>query len=214
MQTLKIDLDLTNTEDITQVIDIHNKLVDGKIIVTKIKRTYKSGVLVEEMYANNENRVHRDANSYGGEGPAIICYNKDKLITEESWYLKGKLHRDDDLPAQIYYSDNGKLIIKKVRCVNNGSQRNNDLPTTEMYHNVTGRLYYQDWRVNYSLHRDPAKGPAVILYDNDGHIQETKYYNRGVRIVSPKFDELKKLIKELNDREIDAIIKVINTFKK
>lgn len=103
--------------DIIEFTDVYNQMIGGKIVVTKIKRKYISGFLVMESYLNEENQLHRDANSYYGDGPAEIRYTRDnknhKIIIHEMWYKNGRTHRDNNLPAVISYSDDGKNIVLK-----------------------------------------------------------------------------------------------------
>jgi len=212
---LKLELDLVNNDKITQFINVYHVLIGGKIIVTKIKCTIKkkTGAIIRKEYANNENELHRDTNSYDGEGPAIIHYKNGNVISE-SWYSKGMLHRDDDLPAFTRYSDDGKTAILKEWYMNSTQYRNDDLPNVVGYYEATGKVSYVSWRVEGYLHRDPAKGPAHILYNEDGSIKESKYYNDGIKLVSPGLDELKKLILLLNNEEIAAVTNMIKLIKK
>lgn len=211
----KIELDLVNNDKKTQFINVYHVLIEGKIIVTKIKYTYdkKTGVIIRKEYADNENRLHRDANSYDGEGPAVINYKNGNVISE-SWYSKGMLHRDDGLPAFTRYSDDGKTTIMELWYMNSTQYRNDDLPNVVGYYEATGKVSYVSWRVEGYLHRDPAKGPAHILYDEDGSIKETKYYKNGIKIVTPGIDELKRLIPLLNNEEIAAVTNMIKLIKK
>lgn len=172
-------------QKVIKLTDVYNVMVDGKIITTRIKKFYINNVLRKETYMNNNFQEHRDANSYGGEGPAIIIYRKDgKTAILESWCINGKSYRDDDLPTTVEYNKEGKVIT---------------------------HLWFND---GSKLHRDPAKGPAHILYNEDGSIKESKYYNDGIKLVSPGLDELKKLILLLNNEEIAAVITMIKLIKK
>lgn len=96
---------------IIDIDDIKTIIIDGKTVVTKIRRTYVYDTLVKEKYFNEKDQIHRDANSYGGDGPAVIVYAA-QIIIHEAWYRNGKRHRDNNLPALIsYLADDGKTII-------------------------------------------------------------------------------------------------------
>lgn len=89
----------------------------AKLLSLKSKKHYVNGILYAETYFNDKNMIHRDANSYGGDGPAEIRYARDnknnKVVIHEMWYKNGKAHRDDNLPAMISYSDDGKTVTLK-----------------------------------------------------------------------------------------------------
>lgn len=89
---------------------IHN-LVDGKIIVTKILRTYFNNNLIEEKYQNSYNELHRDSNSCGGSGPAFIIYAGNTRA--EYWYRNGKLYLDEESKCCArYYKDD--VIVSEI----------------------------------------------------------------------------------------------------
>lgn len=84
---------------------------------------YNDKKLIRECYHNN-NLLHRD------NGPAYITYNDNEQIEIERWYRNGKLHRDDDLPAQINHINNsifyfvngikytpGKILADRVNSI-------------------------------------------------------------------------------------------------
>lgn len=91
-------MSLLHTEDI-----IHN-LIDGKIIVTRILRTYMNNNLIEEKYCNDKGELHRDSNSCEGIGPALILYVGN--VRFEYWYQNGKLYLDKESKCYArYYKD-------------------------------------------------------------------------------------------------------------
>jgi len=169
---------------IIEFTDVYNVMVDGKIITTKIKKLYINNVLRKETYINDNFKEHRDANSYGGEGPAIIVYRKDgKTPVLESWLINGKSYRDDDLPTTVEYNKEGKVIT---------------------------HLWFVD---TSKLHRDPAKGPAKINYVN-GNIYDVEYHVDGKRYEHPKVTLLHGMINGLNEEGLDKCINFINSWNK
>jgi hypothetical protein len=96
------------------------------------------------------------------------CHRVDADGTQY-WYLNGKYHRDNDLPAVIYANGD------QYWCQNGKCHRDNNLPA---FIGVNGD---QEWYRNDVRHRDD--GPAVIRADGlkrwyvDGvFIKETKKY--------------------------------------
>jgi len=207
-------------EERFETVDIRNKLVDGKIIVTKIKRVYKNGILRGEYYMNAEDQLHRDNNSYGGDGPAFVRYAEDgKTSTYEAWYQDNKSHRDDGLPAtQSYFVDDKyrKRLAEESWYVRNMRHRDGDFPSYVRY-NKEGKIMLQIWHKLGKVHRNPINGPASIEYNEDGTIDESKYKyvtNTDVIPVDPKVKELCNSIVNLTAEELDKYIKLIDLIKK
>lgn len=207
-------------EERFETIDIRNKLVDGKIIVTKIKRIYENGVLREEYYMNAGDQLHRDNNSYGGDGPAFVRYAEDgKTSKYEAWYQNDESHRDDGLPAtQSYFVDDKycKRLVEESWYVRNMRHRDGDFPSYVRY-NKEGKIMFQIWQKLGKVHRNPINGPASIEYNEDGTIDESKYKyvtNTDVIPIDPKVKKLCNSIVNLTAEELDKYIKLIDLIKK
>ena len=105
--------------------------------------------------------------------PAEITNCKDEKIIFEEYYQNGELHRDNDKPSKIIYED-GKMIFEKY--YQNGElHRDDDKPADINYEDgkIIRELYYQ----NGELHRDDGKH-AFIKYKNERMIFG-KYFQNG-----------------------------------
>jgi len=92
------------------------------------------------------------------------------------WYNEeGLLHRDNDLPAQIWYRGDD-YIISKVWYQNGELHRDNDLPA-EIWYRENGNIREKSWYQNEKYHR--IGGPAVIWYHEDGSIRKKDWYLNG-----------------------------------
>lgn len=118
---------------------------------------------------------------------------KDFLHTctesDEFYYFRGNLHRDDDLPAVIY-SDGTKEWWRHGE-----RHRDNDLPAVEFANwrewwtfgnlNRTNDLPaiehddLKEWWQNGKMHRD-QDFPAFVMYEN-GIVQQEEWWKEGVR---------------------------------
>jgi len=194
-------------------VDVHTDPING--IITKIERIYKDGVLHKEVYCNNKNRLHRDSNSYGGDGPAIIRYTKDgKAILSEYWYQNGEHHRDDGLPAITRYSNDGKEIISHEWMVRGKYKRDEDKPTYIVYNKTTGRTTLVIWKNDLdSIHRDPNKGPALMKYNFEGLLKERKYYINDVEYPNRNVALIYYAIHNMDDKKLEKCLTFIKSLE-
>ena len=82
------------------------------------------------------------------------------------WYNnKGKLHRDNDLPAQIWYKEDVTLIEK--HWFQNGKKHRIGGPAT-IWYDRKGNIEEECWYQYGKKHR--INGPAEIWYYEDGSI--------------------------------------------
>lgn len=119
-------------------------------------------------------------------GPAIINHGRN-----EGWYLNGKCHRDDDLPAQINFSNGLKEWYQQDK-----RHRDGDRPA------IVDNEGLKEWWQNDRRHRE--NGPAVIYPDGtkewwkNGVLQSThSEANLATSYVKP---ELNKLENELSQK--------------
>ena len=84
---------------------------------------------------------------------------------------KGQLHRENDLPATIWYNEDGS--IRQYWYQNGKRHRNNNLPA-EIWYNTDGLIIEESWWHNNKLHR--TNGPAIIYYDENGTIDFQIWY--------------------------------------
>ena len=69
--------------------------------------------------------------------PALIWYFKNGSKKYEEWFNNGKLHRENDLPALINYYKNGSIQIEEWWINGLRSRdRENDLPALIWYYNT------------------------------------------------------------------------------
>lgn len=178
-------------------------LVDGVIVVSYIKRTYKDKKLTKEIYYNADFKLdspfcdgeykpahieyvygskyeywYKDGKQHRDGGlPASILYHKNGLKRYESWYQNGHQHRDGDLPAQIEYYENGFKQYERWYFIDKLC-RDNDKPNLIKYDD-SGNIIEEQWfDSKHGTHRGGNK-PAVIKYNSSGEIIETKYFING-----------------------------------
>lgn len=195
-------------------VDVHTNPINGTI--TKIERTYKDGILHKEIYCNNKNKWHRDSNSYGGNGPAIIRYTKNgKSILSEYWYQNGLCHRDDGLPACTRYSNDGKEIISHEWMVRGEYERAEDMPTCIKYDETTGRTTLVIWKIDLGIiHRDPNKGPALMRYNYEGLLKEMKYYIHGTEFSNRKTALIYYAIHNMDNKKLEQCLAFVNSLSE
>ncbi len=90
----------------------------------------------------------------------------DTIFSVQQWRLCGRLHRDNDLPAQIYLEHGTKIYYRNGRIHRDCDEFGEDQPA--VYY-MTGALGYYD---NGNRHRNGDK-PAIVY--NDGGIEYYKY---------------------------------------
>jgi len=88
----------------------------------------------------------------------------------------GKLNRDNDLPADIGYYENGNKRYE-IWYVNGQCPRDGDLPTYVAYYEDGNKLF-ETWFVNGQFHRDGDR-PAKICYYENGNKRSEEWYVNG-----------------------------------
>ena len=104
---------------------------------------YAEGKLDRIVYDNDNKSIIRDVGK-----PTIITYDKDVIVGEE-YYVQGKLHRENDLPAKRRINNEGTLVLKWV--IHGMIYRDNYLPAVIQY-KKNGNIQKQ-WYENGKLHR-------------------------------------------------------------
>lgn len=100
----------------------------------------------------------------------------------ERWYnAEGLIHRDNDLPAEIYISKNTDEIIKEKWYRNGVLHRDGNLPSVIRRKYNDGNIYiaYEIWYKNGLKHRDNNE-PAKIL-NVPGYCTIRWYYINGMK---------------------------------
>lgn len=100
----------------------------------------------------------------------------------ERWYnAEGLIHRDNDLPAEIYISKNTDEIIKEKWYRNGVLHRDGNLPSVIRRKYNDGNIYiaYEIWYKNGLKHRDNNE-PAKIL-NVPYHCATQWYYINGIK---------------------------------
>jgi len=70
-----------------------------------IRGYYKTGVIASEEWNDQEGAQNR-----GGDKPAVINYYTNGKIKSEEWFSSGDEHRDNGLPAAIFYRPDGTVM--------------------------------------------------------------------------------------------------------
>lgn len=105
--------------------------------------------------------------------PAYIYRNYNNIITKQSWYCEGVLHRNDGY-ADIMTNNEGNIIY--VKWYKNGKLHNDNGPAYIQHYN-NGNIKSKTWYQNDIIHN--SNGPAIINYEEDGItiISESYYHN-------------------------------------
>jgi hypothetical protein len=110
---------------------------------------------------------------------------------DEIWHKEGKRHRDNDLPAVIYFNGS-KFWYKKGQL-----HRENDLPAV-IYADGT-----QKWYKDGEHHRE--NGPAVIWHDG-----EKEYWLNGRQVSEEEVMGKKYSIEDLKNMTVEELLKNLN----
>ena len=114
--------------------------------------------------------------------PAKIYYYKNGRVEEEIWYSNGKLHRENDLPALIKYYENRN--VKQEEWVINGLlHRENDLPALIRYHHNNGVIGIKMTEQWYNNDKLHRKNdlPALIKYYENRNVKQEEWVINGLR---------------------------------
>ena len=157
-------------------LDIIQNLIDGKIVVTHVLKTYENKILRKVSYLNEDKVIHRD-----DDLPASILYSEDgKNIVTKAWFKNGKKHRDGDKPAEIVYA---------------------------------GAKVTYTWCQNDEIHRTSKEGdkPALITYEGNKVIdlqlyKNSKKYYSGPGTAMLKYTHLNNTNRKKVDEFIDTLM--------
>ena len=85
-------------------------------------------------------------------------------VRSEVWFEDGKVHRDNDMPAAIYYRKDGS--VKSEKWLNDDKcHRDNDKPALIYYHkdgSIRSESWYKDG-VPYTPKEDTCDGKTVEI---------------------------------------------------
>lgn len=183
-----------------EIIDIMNKVVSlpnggSEIVVTKIKKVYQNGVLIEISYLNDKDQLHREGEesahvlyrpstnkiksevwALNGEIYKKIIYDTFSNKCTETWFKDGKMHRDGDLPAYIIYNEKGTFPRDLIWYQHGKIHREEDLPSIEWYNDIKGYVYYRSWCKNDVYYRENDL-PTVEKYNEQGIVTSQEWHS-------------------------------------
>ena len=108
--------------------------------------------------------------------PALIWYTDDGIMMSQYWYRDDRWHREGDLPAVINYREDGTIMTQGW--YRDGLRhRDGDEPTVISY-KEDGTIKLQRWYSKGRLHRE-GDGPAEIKYNESGAMVSQRYYRHG-----------------------------------
>ena len=71
-------------------------------------------------------------------------------VSSEAWFsADGQAHREDDLPAQIFYYENGR-VSSEIWYLNGQAHREDDLPAV-IHYDENGQVWSESWYLNGEL---------------------------------------------------------------
>ena len=139
-----------------------------------------SKIKSEHYYLNN--KLHRgvvieDHRSDTESKPSVIKYYPNGLIQHELYYKDNKIHRDNNLPAKIFYRTCGAIMCQAYAI--NGCIHNDNGPAHIEYYpsgNIKIIMYYKYNKCNNFFDTKDCKiKPAYIKYSEDGNVLKEKY---------------------------------------
>lgn len=89
--------------------------------MTNITKDQFWGILNEPEPAitiTNKYNIYRWYNDQGqihreNDLPAVIWYHEDGSVFKKCWYQNGQEHRENDLPGEIFFRYNGEVMIER-----------------------------------------------------------------------------------------------------
>jgi len=108
-------------------------------------------------------------------GPVDVKYDfHNGILRAETWFKRGKRHRDRRQPAELRWFASGALSGLSYY---SGGQlhRGNNLPAHVRFWD-SGQLKRIEWWFEGQLHR--LKGPALAAFDSAGKPTRTEWYKR------------------------------------
>jgi antitoxin component YwqK of YwqJK toxin-antitoxin module len=189
-----------NDNECICVNDIINKVDEnGNIIVTKIRKTYKNGIIIEEKYLNDKDEFYRD-----DDLPARITYFESGRVNSYTWYKNNVISRNDN-PAFIEYFDVDGDIIRRKTWYKNGNVHRNENLSAYVRYDINGNIKCEQWYQNGKLHR--TDGPAFVDYEENKIIKE-EYYSNGIIV-----EKSLRIIDEISKFDEEKIIKCLEILK-
>lgn len=105
--------------------------------------------------------------------PAEIAYRVDGSKLYEKWYKNGMIHRINDKPALIEYDEDNNIICK-IWYQNNNIFRENNLPNFILYYSDKHKLLYNMYNTENRIDDD---SPLFIL--NKGKLMCEEWFING-----------------------------------
>jgi antitoxin component YwqK of YwqJK toxin-antitoxin module len=150
-----------------------NILIEKYLEPSEIK---SDGEYTTKCWFNKYGEFH----SFFGQPSVITINNLTNEFWEKQWHKNGKLHREGNKPAVIYWNKQGE-ISHLYFCKNGLFNGDGDLPALFVKYNKTIIKY---WYKENVLHRDNNM-PAELWYEN-GQITIKKWYKNG-ELIKTKF---------------------------
>jgi antitoxin component YwqK of YwqJK toxin-antitoxin module len=124
-----------------------------------------------------------------------VAYRANGKVSNESYYLNDKLHRENG-PAFIDYDANGKVYYESYY-LNDKLHRENG-PAYIAY-DENGKVSSEQYYLNGNTHRE--NGPACITYDKNGKVYYEGHYLNGIYFTKENWEkEIKKTIPVNNNQ--------------
>ena len=108
------------------------------------------------------------------DGPAYISNVYDRT---HIWCINGEIWRDNDLPSQVDFYDNGK-IKNRYWHKNNKLDRDNDLPAYIKYTD-SGQVDAMVWYKDGNIHRDGDKPAYIVFFTGNNSYAYEIWYQHG-----------------------------------
>lgn len=126
---------------------------------------YQNGYLKCEVHLNDNKQLHNSDN----DKCSLAHYYQNGYTKYMLYYKDGKLHRENNKPAELYYYSNGQLHYKSFRlngklcCIDNGSK-----PSLITYYpsgNIKSEIYCTSNNIkNYKIKYNNNKSNTIICY--------------------------------------------------
>lgn len=105
------------------------------------------------------------ANGHDAEKPVVKLDPATGLMVER-YYVRGKLHREDDKPAVIEYDPGANRIVREQWFRNGKLHRDDNRPAFVEYSASTGKIVLEVFFEDGRLHRGD-NSPSAIDYDRE-----------------------------------------------
>ena len=113
-------------------------------------------------------------------GPAYETRYQNGVIQQQYYFVNGEEHRDNDLPACIFYNDKGNVTHEYW--YKHGKQHRDNGPAVVHYED--GVMAYTVWHKDGCVHN--ITGPATCINMNTNKIREY-YYVEGRQLTKIRF---------------------------